>query len=216
MLYESGIFSLIIQIIIGIIDFIGLNINVKPELNIFRDLLKLELSVQGVEFIFYLWMVINFKNITNITPYRYFDWMITTPTMLLTLMTFLKSNEYTNLLEFIKDNKEDIIKVVIANLLMLLFGLSGEYNIIKNELAVLLGFIPFLYYFNLIHKKFINDKTTNDKKKIYWFFVFVWSLYGIAALLPYENKNIMYNILDLFSKNVFGLILVYYIWINRV
>ena len=216
MLYESGIFSLIIQIIIGIIDFIGLNINVKPELNIFRDLLKLELSVQGVEFIFYLWMVINFKNITNITPYRYFDWMITTPTMLLTLMTFLKSNEYTNLLEFIKDNKEDIIKVVIANLLMLLFGLSGEYNIIKNELAVLLGFIPFLYYFNLIHKKFINDKTTNDKKKIYWFFVFVWSLYGIAALLPYKNKNIMYNILDLFSKNVFGLILVYYIWINRV
>jgi bacteriorhodopsin len=217
MLYESGFISLIIQFIIGIIDVIGLNINIKPDFNIFKDLLKVELSVQIVEFIFYLWMVLNFKNIINITPYRYFDWMITTPAMLLTLMVFLKSEDstYNNLYDFIKENKQDIIKVAIANLCMLLFGLMGEYNIIKNEIAVLLGFIPFVYYFNLIHKKFINKDTKKDKKNIYWFFVIVWSLYGVAALLPYKNKNIMYNILDLFAKNLFGLILVFYIWKNR-
>ena len=217
MLYISGIISLIIQFLIGIIDVIGLNINIKPDFNIFKDLLKVELSVQIVEFIFYIWMVLNFKNIINITPYRYFDWMITTPAMLLTLMVFLKSEdgEYNNIYDFIKENKKDIIKVVIANLCMLLFGLMGEYNIIKNEIAVLLGFIPFVYYFNLIYKKFINKDTKNNKKNIYWFFVIIWSLYGVAALLPYKNKNVMYNILDLFAKNLFGLVLVFYIWKNR-
>jgi bacteriorhodopsin len=37
-------------------------------------------------------------------------------------------------------------------------------------------------------------------------------VYGIAALLPYNVKNAMYNILDLFAKNFFGIFLAYVLY----
>ena len=36
-------------------------------------------------------------------------------------------------------------------------------------------------------------------------------MYGVAALMNYRIKNIMYNVLDLFAKNFFGLYLGYVI-----
>jgi hypothetical protein len=39
----------------------------------------------------------------------------------------------------------------------------------------------------------------------------VWSLYGIAALLPTLQKNISYNGLDIIAKNFYGLFIFYYI-----
>jgi bacteriorhodopsin len=118
MLYISGIISLSVQLIVGLIDFWGLTIDVTEDQNIFKDLLKLELGIQIVEFIFYAWMILNFKNITNITPYRYFDWFLTTPTMLITLTAFLSKKYFTNLSNFIKGNKKNLIIIGLANALM--------------------------------------------------------------------------------------------------
>jgi hypothetical protein len=47
---------------------------------------------------------------------------------------------------------------------------------------------------------------------MFWYFAGVWSLYGVAAIMPYYWKNIGYNILDIFSKNFFGLYLAYVLW----
>jgi hypothetical protein len=47
--------------------------------------------------------------------------------------------------------------------------------------------------------------------EIFLYFLIVWSIYGVAALMSYKTKNIMYNILDLFAKNFFGLYLGYVI-----
>ena len=172
---------------------------------------------QIIEFIFYVWMVLNFSNIKNITPHRYYDWLITTPVMLLTLMAYLDNNTYLNLKDFIKNNSNDIIKIISLNCIMLLFGLLGELNYIDYNTAIILGFIPFIYYFNLIYKKYIYQKNLSlDKKGLFYFFIIIWSLYGIVAYLPYEKKNISYNILDIFSKNLFGLLLVYIIWKNKI
>ena len=215
MLYISGIISLLVQIIVGVLDFWGLSIDVKETKNMFKDLLKVELGVQIVEFIFYVWMILNFKNITNITPYRYFDWFLTTPTMLITLTAFLSKNNYNTLSDFIKDNKKNIISIGLANALMLLFGLLGEFNVINYTTGVLLGFIPFFYYYKKIYDEYINKDSTKDQKGLFWFFFIIWSLYGMAALFPYSIKNSMYNVLDLFSKNLLGLVLVYFIWKNR-
>ena len=44
---------------------------------------------------------------------------------------------------------------------------------------------------------------------LFTIFTILWALYGVAALMPYTLKNIGYNILDIFSKNFFGLFLVY-------
>jgi bacteriorhodopsin len=217
MLYQSAYISLFIQFITGVIDYLGLQIDIPKEKNIYKDLLRTELGVQIIEFIFYIWMVYNFNNIKNITPTRYFDWIITKPVMLLTLTAYLDTNNYSSLKEYIKANSKDTINIILANLAMLIFGLVGELNYINYTTAITLGFIPFIYYFKLIYDKYIYQKnTTSDRKGLFYFFAVVWTLYGVVAYLPYEQKNISYNILDLFAKNLFGLILVYVVWKNRI
>jgi len=208
MLYESAYFSLIIQFIIGIINIYGLNIDVPPDKVIFKDILKLEFGVQIIEFIFYCWMIINFELIKNITPYRYVDWIITTPTMLITLLAYLSDQNKSTLKEYISKNKLFISKIIILNLSMMLFGLAGELNYINYNTSIMIGFIPFVYYFKLIYDKYLSNNTDKDKLKLYCVFLILWTLYGVVALLPYEQKNIAYNIIDLFSKNLFSVFLV--------
>jgi bacteriorhodopsin len=91
---------------------------------------------------------------------------------------------------------------------MLLFGLAGELNYIDYNTSIILGFIPFIFYFKLIYDKYLITNTENNKIKLYWFFFIIWTIYGIVAFLPYKEKNIAYNILDLFSKNLFSVFLV--------
>ena len=67
----------------------------------------------------------------------------------------------------------------------------------------------------VISERFIaNDATifiNSTSMKIYAYFLVFWSLYGIVAVLPYALKNTIYNVLDLFSKNFFGIFLSYLI-----
>lgn len=132
-------------------------------------------------------------------------------------MAFLDKEKYIGIIDYIKKNKSDVIKVVVANMIMLLFGLMGELGYLQYQLAIVLGFIPFLYYYNLIYQKYIKNKEqTTERKGLYWFFFIVWSLYGVVAFMPYVLKNSAYNILDLFAKNLTGLFLVYILWKFRV
>ena len=90
MIYASGIFSLVVQFIVGCIDYLAINIEVGLEDELLKDLLKVELFVQIIEFMFYIWLFYYFSKVsTNITPYRYADWAVTTPLMLITLSAFL-------------------------------------------------------------------------------------------------------------------------------
>ena len=208
MLYESAYFSLIFQFIVGIINVYGLNIKVPDNKKIFKDILKLEFGIQIIEFIFYSWMIINFKILKNITPYRYLDWIITTPTMLITLIAYLSNEDNISLKEYISKNKSFVIKIIVSNLIMMLFGLAGELNYMDYNTAIILGFIPFIYYFTMIYNRACIPSTESNKTKLYWFFFIIWTLYGIVAFLSYEQKNTAYNILDLFSKNLFSVFLV--------
>lgn len=217
MIFESVFISLIIQFITGFLILFGLNINIPDDKRLLNDLLKLELGVQVIELIFYIWLIVNINAVSNITKYRYYDWMISTPIMLITLNAFLDQNNYTSIHDYIHKNKSYLGKILLANLAMLVFGLLGELNILNYNLAIILGWIPFIYAFKRIYDKNIkNKKTTTDRKGLYWFFLISWSLYGVAAFLPYVPKNIMYNILDLFSKNLLGVILFYTISKNRI
>lgn len=217
MIYQTAYLSLLVQIVVAIIDFIALQIKIPENKKIFKDLLKMELGVQIVEMIFYVWMVFNFSNITNITPNRYYDWIITTPTMLITLMAFLDNKYYIGITDYLNKNKYDLIKVLSANMMMLIFGLMGELGYIQYQLAIVIGFIPFIYYYNVIYMKYIKDKEQPLMKKgLFWFFFVTWSLYGISAFMPYILKNSMYNILDLLAKNATGLFLAYIIWNMKI
>ena len=219
--YTSLITSVIIQIITGIIEITSLFIKVPLKFSFLKQLMLLEVFVQFIEGSFYIYWLYNFKNILNITPNRYFDWMITTPTMLITLIFYLifledKNNNTSDKLNFFKLFKKEfntIITVILLNGAMLLFGYLGETSVIPLLLGVSLGFIPFLIYYYIIYKKYAM--LSNDGLKIYFYFFIFWSLYGIAAALPYKIKNTCYNILDLFSKNFFGLFLSYLLFTNK-
>ena len=220
-IYTSLITSIVVQIITGIVEFISLFINVPAKFAFLKQMMTLEIFVQFIEGSFYAYWLYNFKDILNITPKRYFDWMITTPTMLINLIFYLifleyKDNNTSDELNFFKLFKEEfytIITVLSLNWAMLLFGYLGEISVIPVLLGVSLGFIPFLIYYYIIYKKYAV--LSNDGLKIYFYFLFFWSLYGIVAVLPYKIKNMCYNILDLFSKNFFGLFLTYLIFTNR-
>lgn len=217
MLAHSAYSSLVVQALTGAVDVWGLTIDVPQDQKIFRELLQVELGVQTIEFVFYLWMVKNLTKIKNITPYRYLDWLVTTPVMLVTLMAFLEKDTPTSLRSFIDSNKGFVCSVVALNMAMLVLGLLGELGVVEYRTAVLLGFLPFIYYFLMIHQRYMEGPdVTKEKKALYWFFFVVWSLYGVAALLPYNSKNVSYNVLDLFSKNLFGVFLVYTLWNKRV
>jgi hypothetical protein len=204
--------------ITGIIEIGAFFVTVPSIYYLIKQLLILELVVQIIEGSFYLWLAYNFTKVLNVTPKRYIDWVITTPTMLITLMLYLiylnkRVENKTNELEFftlLKDNSPVIIPVVFLNWLMLLFGYLAEMKIIPVLLGVFLGFIPFLIYYYMIYVNFVTQNTSGYL--LFWYFFFFWSLYGFVAVLPYYIKNSFYNILDLFAKNFFGLFLSYIIF----
>jgi bacteriorhodopsin len=220
-----------VQIITGIIQLFSLFINVPPSYIILKQLLVLENIVQVIQGSFYAWLFFNIQNVTNITSKRYIDWVMTTPIMLVSLicyMIFLRgsSESHLDIFSILRDNYPIIFSIVILNALMLLFGYLGEKNIIPLVWGVLIGFIPFIIYYYLIYNNFVKSVTNTDTNvgpdpttaninntilKLFLYFLFFWSLYGIVGLLPYYIKNTIYNILDLFSKNFFGLLLSYLI-----
>lgn len=219
--YTTLLLSILVQIITGLIEVGALFIKVPTAMTLIRQLLIMEVIVQVVEGLFYIWLVTNITQISNITPKRYFDWMITTPTMLITLILYLvylnKKTENNvkslHLITLLKENANVIISVVVLNWFMLLFGFLGEMQIIPLMLGVFLGFIPFLTYYYLIYTNFVIESTTGSA--LFWYFFVFWSLYGLVAVLPYYIKNAFYNILDLFAKNFFGLFLSYLIFFEK-
>lgn len=219
--YNSLLLSVIVQVITGIIDTIGLFVNVPYKFSFLKKLLKAEFTVQIIEGSFYVYWLNDFKNIANITPKRYIDWIFSTPTMLVTLMFYLiflntpDSNKgELKYFELFGKEFKTIAVILILNWTMLLFGYLGEVSVIPITLGVFLGFIPFIIYYYMIYKNYVEIGDTS--LKIFTYFVFFWSIYGIVALLPYELKNTCYNILDLFSKNFFGLFLTYLIIKNKI
>jgi hypothetical protein len=213
--------SIYIQLATLVISLLVITKKTPPEYVIIKDLFFFELFVEFVEITFYIWLSYNFKKLTNMTPNRYMDWVITTPTMLITLISYLiflqakvtKQTGNLRLISILKNNYKTLIPILCLNWLMLLFGYLGEIKVLSLFYSVILGFIPFLIYYYMIYKNYVVDNSTGFKIFIYFFFF--WSLYGIAALLPYYTKNILYNILDLFAKNFFGIFLVYIIYTNN-
>ena len=216
--YVTLVLSVVVQFVTGILEIGTLFVKVDTPYIIIKQLLFLEVSVQIVEGLFYVWLLYNFNQVSNVTPKRYIDWVITTPTMLITLITYLiflkhiEGGEDTSkltLFNVLLENSSNISYIIYLNWLMLLFGYLGEAKIINTSTSVVLGFVPFLIYYYTIYINYVNQSELG--LKLFWYFFFFWSLYGVVAFLPYYTKNTFYNILDLFAKNFFGLFLTYII-----
>jgi len=231
--------SLLVQILTGVTDIYAIQLPIAPDLVILKKLLGIEIGVQVVEGIFYGWFASTFSHIENVTPSRYYDWVITTPSMLITLCIYLdfinhrNSNVVekktdieqpdhlepddkatpryaTSLMESFQKNKATLIPILLLNWMMLFFGYLGEINVLPTAVSVALGFIPFFLYFTMIYVQYAKYTVTG--RTLFWVFAAIWSLYGVAAMLFYYWKNIGYNVLDLFAKNFFGVFLAYVVY----
>lgn len=232
LLKSSVYISLAVQVITGIVGAHGFTFKLPKENMMLKDINIMEFIVQVVEFIFYIYISMAVLKVSGITPRRYFDWNITTPIMLISTIMFYtykheqikqqklldeeqitkeqKQEHMTNirLWSIFKKEKQTIIIIVLFNFLMLLFGLLGEMGYMNLYLSNILGFICFgvVFYYVYLYAKKCNDV---ECMRLFYFFLIVWSLYGVAQLLGVIKKNIMYNYLDVVAKNFYGLFIYY-------
>ena len=215
--------SLVVQFVAGVVQLHGLFLEYDEEKTVLRDILWIETLVQFVELMFYVYIVkaLHYLKLNEVTKRRYVDWMITTPAMLLSTMLYFKykktqenfdeetmqtkTRENVRLGTFLKENGGTVARIVIWNGLMLLFGYLGESRMMNATMANVIGFVFFGIAFYEIYKEFVTEST----KIIYGILCFIWAMYGAVYFLPDLQKNIGYNLLDIFSKNFYGLFIYY-------
>lgn len=208
---QTAYISIIVQIITALIGFYGISFQLAEKHIILRELLIMETVVQVIELIYYTWLATNFTTLKyDVTFTRYFDWVLSTPIMLVSTVLYMKyrntsDSENIRLIPLFMENSSSIWHILSANWGMLLFGFLGERNVLSRMTAFWGGTAVFLWSFYLIYTNFVGTDTVNSM--LFWFMFIFWGMYGVAFCFSYATKNSMYNILDIFSKNFYGLFL---------
>ena len=216
---KTMIISFIAQLLTLFIGISAQFITLQPSQIILKQALALENIVQFIEGSFYLWFLYFYtKNVdlVDIAKYRYYDWYLTTPTMILSSIAYFayNNNKLQNIrftiFDFIKKDQNKILELFGYNLGMLFFGYLQEINIINILVSTLIGFGFFFLLFYKIYIYYVAESIENYF--IFFLMASIWSIYGIAALFNFKIKNAFYNILDIFSKNFYGLFLAYLVY----
>ena len=206
--------SIYVQFLVGIYGIYGLNLVLPEKDMILKDILILETVVQFIEFCWYYFILQKLPH-KEMAKNRYYDWIITTPLMLITIYSYLlyedqlennKNEKPLRLLTILRDHKDSIYIILLSNFAMLLVGYMYEIGKISKKTAFIFGFIFLLNIFNIIYIK-AGCKSKKGKKMFYIIFI-LWSIYGIAFVFPTGIKNSIFNIIDLFSKNIFQIYII--------
>lgn len=230
---NSLTFSLYAQVITTLLGFFGLIYKLRPQDMVLHEILTLETVVQVIEFAFYFWFSYMYKkNVdkTDITKFRYYDWVFTTPIMLFNTVVYFEYNNIKNskknssnnssndtpltLESFFNNNKENVGKIVLYNFIMLAVGYLQELGVINIWASSIIGFYFLYLVFDIIYREYAVKSQEN--LQIFWIMAIIWSLYGVAAMFESKYKNFGYNILDIVSKNFYGLYIAYRIYENRI
>ena len=218
--------SLAIQCAVLIFSIVTLAIGQKvPE--VLTTVLWLETAVQLIEFAWYLVIGILFvwgksligKSCEFGIEYRYIDWVLSTPVMLITLYFLLHyfanhcltNHQLTEKPSFVGF----LVLIVLLDWAMLLVGfayerewLGGDDHGWKN-VPMLVGFV-FLVCAFIPHFVTIGQTPTAIGMTLLVITLVLWMCYGVVAWFwmgkrhGVMSKNAFYNILDLFSKNAVG------------
>jgi bacteriorhodopsin len=141
----------------------------------------------------------------EITVMRYSDWVITTPLMLIALCLVLSNNSKTRI------HFATITSIIALNYFMLYSGFMGETGTWDRNTANFVGYIAFFAMFFVIFTAFVLPKYVVDNYLLFFFYLVIWSIYGIGYFFEPEMRNIVYCTLDAIAKCLLGLFLwVYY------
>ena len=170
-----------------------------PSVNV-RHIMNVETTVSLVASIVY--SIFNEKmkaspkvKLEEFTEIRYLDWMITTPLIILALLLFYNQGPSTI-------SATAFFLITILNWGMLGAGYMGEKGTVSRQVGGAVGFAFFAAVLVMIWMYCI-PKGTNISAFVA--FAGLWAGYGVAYYLDEKTKNISYNILDVFSKALFGI-----------
>lgn len=216
---DTMFISFYTQVVTLLVGLSALLVKLPNNMLILREVLILENLAQLIEGSFYMWFLFFDKvnvDVVDITKFRYYDWFLSTPIMLISMIAYFQYNNTKNnlinlnLVNLIKSNYNNITKILTYNFVMLLTGYLYEINLSNVFTTFIIGFIFFILLFLQLYISFAIK--SNKNTIIFFLMLIIWSLYGFAILFNYKIKNALYNILDLFSKNFYGLFLSYLIF----
>lgn len=205
---NSYYFGYVLLMTTGTITFIEALTNKNPNV---RHIMNIETCISVIAAFFYSKFNDKIKELgeytkpteeqeNEIVEYRYMDWALTTPLMLLGLSLVLTIYHPTGLMF------KQFLVLLILNYIMLGSGYLGETGKLNHHIGVIIGFIAFFGLFAFIYHQFIMGKKQSIANHIiFGIFVIIWSLYGVAYNLAPNVKNFMYNILDIIAKCFVGI-----------
>jgi hypothetical protein len=202
-IYHSFMITYIALLTTGTICFIE---SMRTTVPMIRHVFNLETCISIVAAYFYSLFVEKIKtmnqtsiNWKEITDYRYLDWTITTPMMILVLCATLG---YTIQ---VKVHLPIIMMILLLNYTMLGLGYLGETKTIDKHIATGTSFISFFTMFAIIYYYYVRPRYRLSNYVLYFLYFVIWSFYGVAYLYNDETKNILFNGLDLISKCLIGI-----------
>jgi bacteriorhodopsin len=153
--------------------------------------------------------VFSTNDFDRLSMLRYTDWSITTPLMLLGLSLVLahhhRQGRRVTLWYF--------LLVLALNYIMLYAGFVGEEKQLqrsgqaRKRACALLGFLSFTGLFAAVYAYLVHASGSRVNQVTFWLFSGMWSVYGVVYLLQDETlKNKCYNVLDLLSKCIVGML----------
>jgi len=213
--------SIYTQLIIGLTNFYGLTLKVPPEHQMLKDVLILETIVQVIEFVWYVAVIQRLPQ-EEMAKNRYYEWIFSTPLMLVSMFGYLLYEQQLEqaptdpplrLSSALRNNIDSVVQIVVSDLAMLSVGYLFEIGKLSKEVAVVYGFIFLVNAFSIMYIKAGNSKVG----KIFLLIMFVlWSIYGVAFILPTALKNSVFNITDLLSKNFFEVYITVMVYRKRI
>ena len=210
-LYRLNIsFSIVFIILVAVLFFIFIQIIKSSNIKII-NLLSLECAILLIASYFY-YKFMKDTNVDNIEEfnydkiinYRYMDWSLTTPILLLTLLLFIQylNNKLVNFWYY--------LIVFILNYIMLFFGYLGETKKLNKFVGLFFGFIAYILLIFFIYIKFIYYNKSYMINILFIVFIIIWASYGVIYLLDDETKNHWYNHQDIISKGIFSTFIWFY------
>jgi bacteriorhodopsin len=147
------------------------------------------------------------------TTFRYVDWILTVPLQII---------EFYLILSAIAVVRASLFwRLLVASVVMLVFGFFGEIEAINVWLAFLISMLAWLY---IIYEIFVGEASkisaangTEASKKAFNALRLIvtvgWAIYPIGYVMGYvgggsENAlNIVYNLADFINKIAFGVVI---------
>ena len=153
--------------------------------------------------------------INQSTPivYRYIDWLITVPLLMIEFFIILKAVGAAV-------STGSFLRLLVGTLVMLIFGYLGEAGVMNSTIAFWIGMVGWaVIIYEILAGEASKAAAANESVKAAFGYMCLivlvgWAIYPIGYVLGYMmggvdegSLNMVYNLADFVNKILFGLII---------